>query len=46
MEKKSIEDAKDVPAPEPKVSLKLKQGDYQVHIYLQETRGLVPENEG
>ena len=31
---------------DPKVSLQLKRGDYQVHVYLEEARGLVPEEEG
>jgi hypothetical protein len=29
-----------------KVALKLKRGDYKVHIFLEEARGLVGEGEG
>ena len=31
---------------EVKEPLKMKRGDYQVHIFLEETRGLVPDEEG
>ena len=30
---------------EPKVPLKIKAGDYQVHIYLEEARGIIGEDE-
>ena len=31
--------------PSEKIALKVKKGDYQVHVYLEEARGLVGEDE-
>jgi hypothetical protein len=39
-------DVKEKPAEaEAKVPLKIKKGDYQVHIFLEEARGLLGEEE-
>ena len=49
MADKSQEIKKEEPgkaAEESKEALKMKKGDYSVHIFLEEARGLVPEQEG
>lgn len=42
-----MEDKQEVKEPsEAKEPMKMKKGDYQVHVFLEEARGLVPDEEG